>query len=113
MRVRNLSRDHIVAEPVFRAGTFFTRLLGALPRSVLEPGEGVWIVPCRWIHTWGMRRGVEALFLDREGVVRRIERLLPNRVSARVAAARTVLEVGEGTLARRVCRPGDRLQLEA
>ena len=54
----------VVAERVKRADTFATRLVGLLGRAGLQEDEGLWISPCRGIHTMGMRFAIDALFLD-------------------------------------------------
>lgn len=77
----------------------------------MEPGEGLWIVPCPMIHTFFMRFPIDVLFLSRGlKVVRVIEGLAPWRLSPWVWAAHSVLELGGGSLRGSVA-VGDELEL--
>ena len=51
----NLDTGATVADNVAVASTRATRAVGLLSRSGLNPGEALWIVPSRGVHTWGMR----------------------------------------------------------
>lgn len=85
-------------------------LLGSPP---LEPGEGLWIVPCRQIHMFGMRYPVDALFVDEQcRVVALVENLQPNQVSPKVREAHSVIEMASGTVARSGVQVGDVLHIQ-
>ena len=56
---RNTSLDTVIADKVGVAATRATRAVGLLTRSGLEPGEALWIVPSRGVHTWGMRFAID------------------------------------------------------
>lgn len=73
-------------------------------------GEALHIVPCNSIHTFFMRIPIDALFLDRDGViVKALEALPPWRVTGVYFSARSVLELPAGTVAGSGTREGDRL----
>lgn len=75
------------------------RLVGLLATGDLGAGEGVWIEPCRAIHTFGMRGAIDVLFVDREG---RVVRIVPDvQPGSRVGhrSARAVIEAPSGALA--------------
>src|SRR5690606_1915601 len=94
------------------ARSFFARRFGLLFRHRLEEGEGLWIEPCRSIHTFGMRYAIDAIFLDREGrVVAVVEELRPWRATRVYFDARAVLELPAGTARRSGTRAGDRIRL--
>lgn len=113
MRVVNRTRDIVLGDKVRTAGTFLSRLVGLLGTARLGEGEGLWIVPCRGVHTIGMRYPVDVALLDAQGVVVGImERLPPNRVGRVVRDARGALELRAGTLAATGTVPGDRLEFE-
>lgn len=88
------------------ASTPLSRLLGLLGRS--PSPTPLLIVPARSIHTFGMRRPIDVVFLDADlRVVKVVPRLRPNRLAtARRAVAVLELVAGATTL-----RPGDRLAL--
>jgi uncharacterized membrane protein (UPF0127 family) len=74
--------------------------------------EGAFVLPkCRWVHTFGMRFPVDVVYLDRDGVVIKTQRLAPNRVALPVFAARTVIEAETGALARWSLHLGDVVEL--
>jgi uncharacterized membrane protein (UPF0127 family) len=108
MIVRNLNRGLVLGDRIRRADTFRLRLLGLMFRPALAPGEGLWLEPCRQVHTHFMRFPIDLLFLDREGrVLRVLESFPPWRISPAVAGARAVLELPAGASGE--TRPGDRL----
>jgi uncharacterized membrane protein (UPF0127 family) len=95
----NLDTGAIVADNVAVASTRATRAVGLLSRSGLEPGEALWIVPSRGVHTWGMRFVSDVLALDARGVViDQVSRLKPWRIRLPVRGTAGVLELPSGTL---------------
>ena len=85
------------------------RAVGLLGRSGLPPGTGMWLHPCRSIHTVGMRFPIDAVFVDRRCVVVRVEeRLRPWRLVPLVWRARGVVELPAG--AARGLAVGDQLR---
>ena len=101
LRAREAGSGAVVADRLRVAETHWTRFKGLLGTTGLEPGEGLWIRPCRQVHMIGMRYPVDVAFLDDDHrVVRAIAALSPGRISPRVAAATSVLELPNGTLAR-------------
>lgn len=107
---RNETRDMVIGDKIRKADNYFTRLFGLLPKGRLEPGEGLWIVPCNDIHSIGMRFVFDALFLDKDQVVvHRVERMKPFRISGFVKGAKSVLELDAGIIERTGTQLGDRL----
>lgn len=110
----NLTRDTLIANQVKKADTYFSRLLGLLPKRNLEPGEGLWIVPCRDIHSIGMRFAFDAIFMDADlKVVYLIERMPGFRVSPFIRQACSVLELDAGMIAKTNTQVGDQLQFKS
>ena len=66
---RNLNTGAIVASNVAVADTRATRAVGLLTRDGLNPGEALWIVPSRGVHTCWMRFTIDVVALDDQGVV--------------------------------------------
>jgi uncharacterized membrane protein (UPF0127 family) len=58
------------------------------------------IAPCRWIHTVGMRFALDIAYLDSEGTVIKVQRVIKNRVPLPVFSARTVIEAKAGSFER-------------
>ena len=113
MRVVNRTRGILLGDKVRTAGTFLSRLAGLLGTVAIAEGEGLWIVPCRSVHTMGMRYPLDVAFLDARGVVVGIQKgLPPNRIGRVFRDARGALELRAGTLAATGTAPGDLLEFE-
>jgi uncharacterized protein len=109
---RNLDTGAVVADNVAVADTRATRAVGLLTRSGLDPGEGLWIVPSRGVHTWGMRFAIDVLALDERGVViDQVTALKPWRIRLPRRGTAGVLELPPGTLARSGTALGHRIEL--
>ncbi len=111
MLIRNLTLAAVLAEPVSEARTFGSRLRGWAWTDPPGPGAGLYLTPCAWVHTFGMRFGVDAVHVDRSGRVLSVRSLTPGRLGPRVAGAAGVLELPAGACSGR-CRVGDRLAQE-
>jgi len=89
----------VVAERVRHADTFLTRLRGLLGSDGLAPDEGLWITPCKGIHTIGMSFPIDAVFLDDERrVVAVREQVVPWRATRFIKGATSVLELPAGAV---------------
>ena len=107
----NSRTGSVVAAAVELADTRATRRRGLLGREGLDPSAALILLPCFSIHTAFMRFAIDALFIDRAGVVVRVvENLRPWRMAASWRA-HAVVELAAGCLAGRDIRPGDRLEL--
>ena len=97
-----------------RAGGAFdwwSRLRGLLfrPQLAADGSEALVIRPCNSIHTFGMSYPLDAVFLDRDGVVLRVvERIEPWRACV-ARGAHAVVEFHHGAATSLGIRIGDRL----
>lgn len=81
------------------ADTFFKRLKGLLGKKVLPQGEGLWIKPCKSVHTFGMQFPIDVVFLDKEKrIIALFKNLPPNRITRLLPNAKSVIELPVGTL---------------
>ena len=112
VRVVNVTQGTELAREVRVATSLRARVIGLLGTRTLPRGEGLWISPCRMIHTLGMRYPIDILFLDRRSVVIHQRTLPPWRLSRWVGRARGVLELPAGVLKLTRTRRGDRLQMK-
>ena len=86
---------------------------GLLGRTHLDMREGMYLVPCQWIHMFGMRFPIDVAFLDREGRVLCVHHALqPNRLSRLVLRAEGVLELAAGALRTSGTQVGDVVELQ-
>lgn len=86
------------------------RRKGLLGRNGLEPGEGLWIVPCESVHTFGMRFPIDLVYVDRKLRVRKVRSNVPPwRLSACVSA-HSVIELASGAAFASKTQTGDQLE---
>jgi uncharacterized protein len=110
--VVNVSKGGIViAHKVALAGTSALRRRGLLGQTELAEGEGLYISPCEWLHTFGMRFHIDIAFTSPSGQLLVIYHgLKPNRLSKIVWRAQGALELAEGTLKKTNTTVGDTVQ---
>lgn len=109
---RNLDTGAIVADRVAVADTHATRAVGLLSRDGLDPGEGLWIVPSRGVHTFWMRFAIDVIALDDRGIIiDRVTEMKPWRIRLPRRGTAGVLELRAGTLDQSGTRVGHRIEL--
>lgn len=112
MRAVNATRGVVLAERLDWAGTSGARRRGLLGRERFERGEGLYLAPCQWVHTFGMRFAIDVAFLARDGRVLALHHgLRPGRVSRLVWRADGALELPAGTLAASGTQIGDGVEM--
>jgi uncharacterized protein len=112
IKVWNRDRGAILAEAADVADTSAKRRTGLLKHTRLEPGAGLWIVPCESVHSFGMKFAIDVLYLDRKKRVRKIRKaMVPWRISA-CLTAHSVLELPAGTIDASRTERGDQLEFE-
>lgn len=111
--VRNARNDRVLATDARVAETRMARAVGLLRHRDLPPGEGLWITPCRGVHTFGMRFAIDIIALDPLGrVVDLVERMRPWRIRWPREGGIGVLELPRGTIALSGTRRDDRIIFE-
>ena len=110
LQVRNLRTQSTVACCVEVADRGPARSRGLLGKQTLGEGEGLWIVPCEAVHTFGMQFAIDLVFLDRRNVVRKVRSSVPAWRLSGCLRARSVLELAAGTLKSMPVHSGDILQ---
>jgi uncharacterized protein len=110
---RNVDTGSVVAHLVAVADTRATRAVGWLNRTGLDPGEGLWIVPSRGVHTCWMRFAIDIVALDERGtVIDRVTNLKPWRIRLPRRGTAGVLELPVGALTRSGTAIGHRIAFE-
>jgi uncharacterized protein len=105
----NLTRQTVLATRLEVAGKSGSRRKGLLGRSHLSREEGLWIVPCEAVHTFGMQFPIDLVFLDRKNRVKRLRRSVPPWRLSACFTAHSVLELAQGTIRDTQTKPGDTL----
>lgn len=94
---------------VWQADSLRERLRGLLGHAPLRADQAMLLRPCRLVHTFGMGFAIDIVFLDRAGVVRRIDEAVPKgRVRGCLSAWQT-LELAAGATSALGLRVHDRL----
>jgi uncharacterized membrane protein (UPF0127 family) len=110
IRVTNITRQTTVAACVDVADRGPKRSKGLLGRKSLEPGTGLWIVPCEAVHTFWMQFAIDLVYLDRNLRVRKVkESIRPWRLSGCVTA-HSVLELAPGAIRESQTQAGDKFE---
>ncbi|MBP8308853.1 MAG: DUF192 domain-containing protein, partial [Burkholderiaceae bacterium] len=95
---------------IVKAQGFVARLIGWLGRRKACPDEALWLVPCRGVHTLGMRFPIDLVFLDRSGRVLRIDESVKPWRCRWHGQAHSVVELKAGGAAARGVTLGTRLR---
>lgn len=113
--VLNCTRRRYLATCLAVASGHWSRLRGLIGKAPgsFHHGQGLWIVPCRGVHTLGMRFPIDVVYLTREQVVLHLEQSLPpwRFAPVRLRAA-SVLELPESTLRSTGTTIGDKLEID-
>lgn len=111
LRITNATRQTEIADRIEIADRGQRRRKGLLGRSGLSSGEGLWIVPCEAVHTFGMQFPIDLVYLDRSSrVVKTRSHVRPGRLSA-CLTAHSVVELPSGTIRTTRTERGDKFEL--
>jgi uncharacterized membrane protein (UPF0127 family) len=110
--VRNQTRNTVLADAAEIADTASKRRTGLLKHQGLKRGQGMWIVPCEAVHSFGMKFAIDVVYVDRKKKVRKTRsNMVPRRISA-CLLAHSVLELPVGTIEASGTRAGDQLSFD-
>ncbi len=107
LRLTNLTKGIEIADRIEIAGSGAKRSKGLLGRTHLEPGQGLWIIPCEAVHTFWMQFALDLVFLDRRLCVRKVLRNVRPWRLAGCLSAHSVVELPAGTVLDGVASAGD------
>ena len=110
----NRTREAYLATALAVADTHWTRLRGLLGLAVddFRNGAGLWIVPCRGVHTLGMGFPIDVVYLDRAMTVIDVQaEVRPWRVTPVRRQAASVLELPCHIAAETKTAIGDRIEI--
>ena len=112
VKVRNETRDTVLAEAAEVADTSAKRRTGLLKHSRLDAGEGLWIVPCESVHTFFMKFPIDLVYLDKRWKVRKVRQAVPAWRLSACLTAHSVLELPAGTIEQTQTAVGDDLAVQ-
>lgn len=111
----NRTRSQYLATRLSVADTHWSRLRGLVGKTASEfqQERGLWIVPCRGVHTLGMRFPIDVIYLSPDKVVVHLEpALVPWRFAPVRLKAASVLELPENTIHSTGTTIGDQLEID-
>ena len=102
----------MLGDAITLANTSALRRTGLLKHDRLEPGTGLWIVPCESVHTFFMKFAIDLVYVDRKHKVRKVRHAVgPWRLSA-CLSAHSIFELPPGTARETGTEAGDQLEIE-
>ncbi len=110
----NLTRGVCLAENVRVASTHWTRFRGLIgtDKSAFQPGQALWIVPCRGVHTMAMDFPLDVIYLDQAGCAVDVHTgVKPWRFAPVRLRAASVLELPAGVVQRSGTAIGDQIEI--
>ncbi len=108
----NRTQQSFLATDVTTAATHWARLRGLLATKALDPGKGLWIIPCHGVHTLAMRYAIDVVYLDEQNVVvYLVENVQPWRITSVRMEAATVLELPAHTIWSTHTQVGDQIEI--
>lgn len=110
VKVTNVTRNTLLARSVEVASSAAKRSKGLLGRRKLPRGEGLWIVPCEAVHTFGMQFAIDLIYLDRRHRIKKIRTNVPPWRMSACLTAHSVIELPAGSIQRTKAQPGDVLE---
>jgi hypothetical protein len=111
-RLRNVTRGTLPGDAIDVADTSAKRRTGLLKHTHLNPGEGLWIVPCESVHTFFMKFAIDLVYLDRKQIVRKVvSNVAPWRMSV-CLTAHSIVELPSGAIEASATQKGDQLLFE-
>jgi len=108
--IRNTDRQTELANAADIADTSQKRRTGLLKHQSLEPGQGLWIVPCEAVHTFGMKFPIDVLYLSKQKKVLKIRDNMKRSRMSICLRAHSVLELPAGFAAQTSTQVGDQLE---
>jgi uncharacterized protein len=106
----NRTRQAYLATNLVLADTHWSRFRGLMAKDAVDfqNGSGLWIVPCRGVHTFAMRFAIDVVYLNAEQhVVYVQENVKPWRMAPIRLAAASVVELPPGTIGKTQTGVGD------
>jgi len=110
----NRTRHSYLATRLTIAGTHWSRLRGLMCTDAEEfsEGSGLWIVPCRGVHTFAMSFPIDVIYLDAKKLVVHVEEnLKPWRMARISLKATSVLELPGASLRSSGTAVGDEIEI--
>ena len=94
------------------ANNFFSRLRGLIGKNFLPQDEGLLIAPCQSIHMCFMKFPIDAIFIDKNFVIKKISANLQTWTGFAIClSAWGVVEIAAGEAERLNLKVGEKLKV--
>lgn len=95
------------------AKSFFSRFMGLMGKKSLSKETGLLIAPCQSIHMMFMRFSIDAVYIDKNFVIKKIVRNLKTWTGISICiSAWGVIEINAGEAERLNLKVGEKLSVE-
>ena len=112
MKIRNLTRQTLIAQEAMVASNPFSRMKGLLGRKDFISNQALIIKPCNSVHMFFMKFAIDILFINRDNVVvGLLQELKPNQLSPIYFKAQYVIELPLNTIKNTNTQIGDSIDL--
>ena len=105
-----MTRGTDLGDSIDLADTSASRNRGLLKHTGLEPGHGLWIVPCEGVHTFFMKFPLDLVYIDRARRVKKVVRAVPPWRMSLCLTAHSVIELPVGVIDQTGTAKGDQLE---
>src|SRR3979409_2215969 len=114
MRAVHERTGKVLAEDLELERSLIGRTAGLMFRRRLDPGQGMWLIPCNGIHMMFMNFAIDAVFLDSKERVKKVYRKLPRwyGIVWLVWGAHSVLELPPGSTSDIDLQRGDQIIIQ-
>lgn len=103
----------LLASKVVSADTWLKRLKGLLGSDQLPSRTALWLLPCKGIHTIGMKYAIDVLFIDRKNRVKKVSiNLPPYRICRAGKGTHSVIELPAGSVQQAEIKRGDKILIQ-
>jgi len=110
----NRTRGTLVADNVRVARTHWSRLRGLIGTGHADfpAGQALWVLPCRGVHTCGIRFPLDLIYLDKSNYVIDLRQELPPwSFGPFHFHAASVMELPAGTIRKSRTEIGDKVEI--
>lgn len=95
----NVETKEVLLTNLETADSFWKRLVGLMFRKRVSQGFGIWIKPCKSIHTMWMRMAIDVYFIDDADTVIGVKKAVrPWQIAFAPNNTQSVLETAVGTI---------------
>ncbi|MCB0308122.1 MAG: DUF192 domain-containing protein [Bdellovibrionales bacterium] len=99
---------------MIKAESFLDRAKGLLGSNNLAESSGLWLVPCKSIHTFFMKFTIDVIFINSNSVVLGLySKLPPYRLTKTFWSAHSAIELPAGVIQHTLTKIGHHLRIQA